>query len=147
MSTENQAIARRLIEEIWNNRKLEAVDELLAPTFTNHDPNTPDLGTGPEAYKKLVNLYIAAFPDLRFSIEELISDEDTVVMRWRSSGTHNGDLGGIAPTNKKIAVEGVTINHIKNGKILDQHVSWDALGMMQQLGVAPAVGEARGRAD
>jgi steroid delta-isomerase-like uncharacterized protein len=146
MSTQNQAIAQRLIEEVWNGRRLEVVDELLAPTFSNHDPNTPDLGTGPEGYKKLVNLYTTAFPDLRFSIEEMVSDEDTLVMRWRSSGTHKGDLGGIAPTNKKIVVEGITINHIQNGKILDQQVSWDALGMMQQLGVVPLTGEARGRA-
>lgn len=76
----------------------------------------------------------------------MVSDEDTLVMRWRSSGTHKGDLGGIAPTNKKIVVEGITINHIQNGKILDQQVSWDALGMMQQLGVVPLTGEARGRA-
>lgn len=145
MSAENRAIARRLIEEVWNGRKLEVVDELLAPTFSNHDPNTPDLGTGPEAYKKLVNLYTTAFPDLSFSIEELISDEDTLVMRWRSSGTHKGDLGGIAPTDKRIVIEGITVSHIKNGKILDQHVSWDALGMMQQLGIVPAA-EARGRA-
>ncbi len=146
MSAQNQAIAHRVIEEIWNGRRLEVVDELLAPTFSNHDPNTPDLGTGPEAYKKLVNLYTTAFPDLRFSIEEIISDQDKVVMRWQSSGTHKGDLGGIAPTNKQIVVEGVTINHIENGKILDQHVSWDALGMMQQLGVIAVTAEARGRA-
>ena len=146
MSMQNQAIAHRLIEEVWNGRELEVVDELLAPTFSNHDPNTPDLGTGPEAYKKLVNLYTTAFPDLRFSIEEIVSNEDTVVMCWRSSGTHNGDLMGIAPTNKKIVVGGITVNHIQNGKILDQQVSWDALGMMQQLGIVPVVGAAQDRA-
>jgi steroid delta-isomerase-like uncharacterized protein len=146
MSRQNQAIAHSLIDEVWNGRRLEVVDELLAPTFTNHDPNTPDLGTGPEAYKNLVNLYTTAFPDLRFSIEEIISDEETVVTRWRSSGTHKGELQGIPPTNQTITLEGITINHIENGKILDQHVSWDALGMMRQLGVAPTAGEARGRA-
>jgi len=62
MSEQNQAVAHRLIEEIWNKRKMEVVDELLASTFINHDPNTPDLGTGPEGYKKLVNLYVTAFP-------------------------------------------------------------------------------------
>jgi steroid delta-isomerase-like uncharacterized protein len=146
MSAQNEAIAQRLIEEVWNGRKLELVDELLAPTFTNHDPSTPDMGTGPEAYKTLVKLYTTAFPDLRFSIEEMIANEGTVVTRWKSSGTHKGDLQGIPPTNQTITVEGVTINHIENGKILDQYVSWDALGMMRQLGVAPAAGGARGRA-
>ena len=67
-------------------------------------------------------------------------------MPWQTSGTHKGDLRGIAPTNKAMTVEGVTIIRIANGKILDHHVSWDALGMMQQLGIVPAVGEAKGRA-
>lgn len=146
MSAQNQAIAHRLIEEIWNNRRLEVVDELLASTFTNHDPNTPDLGTGPEMYKKLVNLYVTAFPDLRFKIEETVSDDDKVVIRWKSSGTHKGDLRGIAATNKAMTVEGVTIIHIANGKISDHHASWDALGMMQQLGIVPDVGEVKSRA-
>jgi steroid delta-isomerase-like uncharacterized protein len=146
MSTQNQAIARRLIEEIWNNRKLEVVDELLAPTFTNHDPNTPDLGVGPDAYKKLVSLYVTAFPDLRFTIQEIVSDEETVAVSWKSSGTHKGELRGIPPTNKAISIEGITINHIRSGKILDQRVSWDAFGMMRQLGVIPAVGVSKERA-
>ena len=146
MSAQNQAIAQRLIEEIWNNRRLEVVDELFASTFTNHDPNTPDLGTGPEGYKKLINLYVAAFPDLRFKTEQTVSDEGSVVIRWKSTGTHKGDLRGIAPTNKAMTIEGITIVRIANGKISDHHVSWDALGMMQQLGVVPAVGEAKSRA-
>jgi len=77
------------------------VDELVASTFTNHDPNTPDLGTGSEAYKRLVNLYLTAFPDLRFTIEDIVSEEDEVLIHWRSSGTHKGDLRGSAPATRQ----------------------------------------------
>ena len=146
MSAQNQAIAKRLIEELWNNRKLELADELLAPTFVSRDPNTPDLGIGPESFKRLVLLYTTAFPDLKFSIEEMVSDEDTVVVRWRSSGTHQGQLGGIAPTNKSATVLGITIAHIRDGKIADDVAIWDALGMYRQLGVTPEMESSKGRA-
>ena len=146
MSVESISISRRLIEEVWNNRKLDVVNELIASTHINHDPNTPDLGSGPEGYKRLVTLYTTAFPDLRFTIEDLISEGDKLVISWTVSGTHKGDLRGTPPTNKKMSVEGITISRHATGKILDSRVSWDALGMMQQLGVVPAVGQAKAAA-
>ena len=146
MSVESISISRRLIEEVWNNRRLDVVNELIASTHTNHDPNTPDLGSGPEGYKRLVTLYTTAFPDLRLTIEDLISEGDKLVISWTVSGTHKGDLRGTPPTNKKMSVEGITISRHANGKILDSRVSWDALGMMQQLGVVPAIGQAKGAA-
>jgi steroid delta-isomerase-like uncharacterized protein len=146
MSMESVAISRRLIEEVWNNRRLEVINELIASTHTNHDPNTPDLGNGPEGYKRLVSLYTTAFPDLRLTIEDTVSEDDKLVISWNVSGTHKGDLKGIPPTNKKMSVEGITISRHANGKILDSRVSWDALGMMQQLGIVPAVVQAKGAA-
>ena len=146
MSTQNETISQRVIEEIWNARRLEIVDELIATSFTHHDPNTPDLGTGPEAYKKLVSLYIRAFPNLHFSIEETVSAGDTVVIRWKSTGTQSGDLPGVPATQKAVSIEGVTISHLQNGKVINQWVSWDALGMMRQLGVIPKAAEAKDRA-
>jgi steroid delta-isomerase-like uncharacterized protein len=146
MSMESVAISRRLIEEVWNNRRLEVINELIASTHTNHDPNTPDLGNGPEGYKRLVSLYTTAFPDLRLTIEDTVSEDDKLVISWNVSGTHKGDLKGIPPTNKKMSVEGITISRHANGKILDSRVSWDALGMMQQLGVVPAAVQAKGAA-
>jgi steroid delta-isomerase-like uncharacterized protein len=146
MSAPNETLAQRVIEEIWNARRLELADELIAASFTHHDPNTPDLGSGPEGYKKLVNLYVRAFPDLHFSIEETISGGDTVVTRWKSTGTQTGDLPGIPATQKTVSIEGVTISHLQYGKVMDQWVSWDAVGMMRQLGVIPDAVGARGRA-
>ena len=144
MSMESIALSRRLIEEVWNNRRLDVVNELIAANHTNHDPNSPDFGKGPEAYKRLVNLYTTAFPDLHITIEDTVSEDDKLVISWNVSGTHKGDLRGTSPTNKKMSVEGITISRHANGKILESRVSWDALGMMQQLGVVPALGQAKG---
>jgi predicted ester cyclase len=146
MSLDGVGIARRLIEEVWNNRKQDVVDELIAPSHRNIDANTPDLGPGPEGYKRLVALYTTAFPDGRLKLHDTVSEGDKVVMSWNFTGTHKGDLRGIAPTNKKISVDGITISRHANGKLVESRVNWDALGMMQQLGVVAAVGQAKGAA-
>jgi steroid delta-isomerase-like uncharacterized protein len=139
MSWENKIVVRRLYEEIWNKRKLELVDEVISPSHALNDPNVSGSQTGPEAYRQQVTRFTTAFPDLRFAIEDIVSEEDKLVVCWTISGTHKGEFMGIAPTGKKISVEGITINHIGHGKILDSNISWDALGLMRQLGHAPAL--------
>jgi len=144
MLVDGANIARRLIEEVWNSRDQSVVDELIAPNRRNIDPNLADLGIGPEGYKRLVALYTSAFPDGRLTLHDTISEEDKVVMSWNFTGTHKGDLRGIAPTNKKVSIDGITISRHANGKIAESQVSWDALGMLQQLGVVPATAQAKG---
>jgi len=141
MSTETKAIVRRLYEEVWNKRKLEIVTELISPSHALHDPHLAGSAIGPDAYKRVCTQFIAAFPDLRFTVEDYISEKDKVVASWVISGTHKREFRGLPATNKKISVEGITINHIANGKIMDSYVSIDYLGMMQQLGAAPAFGQ------
>ena len=141
MSWENKIIVRRLYEEVWNKRKLEVVDEVISISHALHDPNVSGSQTGPEAYRQHVIRVTTAFPDLRFAIEDIVSEEDKLVVCWTISGTHKGEFMGIAPTGKKISVEGITINHIGYGKILDSNISWDALGLLRQLGQAPALGK------
>jgi steroid delta-isomerase-like uncharacterized protein len=141
MSTENKSIVRRLYEEVWNERKLDVVDELISPSHALHDPNISGSQIGPDAYKQRVIWLTTAFPDLHFTIEDMVSEEDKLAVFWMISGTHQGDYEGIPPTHKKISVEGITINEIANGKILDSYVSWDALGLLRQLGHAPTLGK------
>ena len=141
MSTENKFIVRRLYEEVWNERKLEVVDELISPSHTLHDASVSGPQIGPDAYKKQVIRFTKAFPDLHFAIEDIISENDKLVVSWMISGTHKGEYEGIPPTDKKISVDGITINYLANGKILDSYVSWDALGLMRQLGHAPPLGK------
>lgn len=141
MSQENKALVRRLIDEVWNQGKLAMTDELVAPNFATHDPGSPDFGRGPQAVKQGVSLYRNAFPDIRFTIEDMVAEGDKVVTRWTASGTHKGELSGIPPTGKKTTVTGVTISRFAGGKIVETWSNWDTLGLMQQLGVAPAPGQ------
>jgi len=137
MSAENKAVARRLYGDVWNKRKLELLPDIISPSHALRDPNLQDSLIGPEAYKRQVSRFLAGFPDLRFSVEEMICEKDMLVVSWVITGTHKGEFWGVAPTNKKISLEGITINHITNGKIMDSEVSMDALGLMRQMGAFP----------
>jgi steroid delta-isomerase-like uncharacterized protein len=144
MSMENKAIVRRLYEEVWNKRRVELVDELMSPSHAMHDSHLPDSGVGPEAYKRNVARFVTGFPDLHLAVEDMVAENDKVAVAWTISGTHKGEFRGVSPTGKKVSLEGITINHIANGKIMDSYVSADYLGLMQQLGVAPAFGPPKG---
>ncbi|HXN97156.1 MAG TPA: ester cyclase [Candidatus Acidoferrales bacterium] len=137
MSEHNKAIVRRLFTELWNNGNLLVADELFAPNYAHYDPSTPDFGRGPDSEKKRAALYRTAFPDLHLTIEDVIAEGETVMTRWSCRGTHKGDLNGIAPTGKHITITGLTVARVSNGKIVEGYVNWDALGLMQQLGVVP----------
>jgi len=143
MSEQNKTNVRRLFEEVWNKGQMPVADELLAPSYTHHDSSTPDVGRGPESEKKRVTLYRNAFPDIRFTIEDMLAEGETVVARWSCRGTHKGQLNGIAPTGKQFNITGVSIARFTNGKMFEGYVNWDALGLMQQLGVVPELGKAK----
>jgi steroid delta-isomerase-like uncharacterized protein len=143
MSAANKAIVQRLYEEVWNRRKLEVIKEIISPSHALQAPNMSGSSIGPEAYKRNVLAFLAGFPDLRWSIEDTIAEKDKVVACWTFSGTHKGDYLGIPATNKKVSVEGITIHNVAGGKIMDSYSNWDVLGMMQQLGVVPPLGQSK----
>jgi steroid delta-isomerase-like uncharacterized protein len=143
MSAANKAIVQRLYEEVWNRRKLEVIKEIISPSHALQAPNMSGSSIGPEAYKRNVLAFLAGFPDLRWSIEDTIAEKDKVVACWTISGTHKGDYLGIPATNKKVSVEGITIHNVAGGKIMDSYSNWDVLGMMQQLGVVPPLGQSK----
>ena len=143
MSEQNKTIVRRLFDELWNKGNLSVADELFAPTYTYHDPSTPDVGKGPESEKKRVTLYRNAFHDLRLTIEDIIAEGETVMARWSCRGSHKGELRGIAPTGKQFAISGVSIARFEEGKMVEGWINWDALGLMQQLGVVPELAKTK----
>jgi steroid delta-isomerase-like uncharacterized protein len=137
MSETNKNAVRRLIEEVWNKGNLRVTEELFAPNYVHHDASTPDVGLGPESEKKRATLYRTAFPDFRLTVEDIIAEGETVTARWSCRGTHKGDLSGIAPTGKQFTISGISIVRFANGKMVEGFINWDALGLMQQLGVVP----------
>ena len=142
MSTEdNKALVRRFFEEFWVQKNLAAADELLAANFVSHTPGSPPgLPPGPAGLNQFVSLYFTAFPDIRATIEDMVAQGDKVVIRWRVQGTNTGSLFGMPATNKSATFTGITIDRIAGDQIAEQWVNFDALGMMQQLGVVPAPG-------
>lgn len=134
-SIENANTVRKLIDEIWNRGQMAMADMMYTPDYINHDPASTITTRGPEAVKQNATMYRKAFPDLHLNVEETISDGDHVVARWTSTGTHTGDLQGIAPTGKSTSSTGITIARFVNGKIAEEWAIWDTLGLMRQLGV------------
>ena len=141
MSIENNKTLVRRWVELWNTQNVTAVDQLVSPDFVRHDPNVPEV-RGAEAEKQLITMVLAAFPDIHFTIEELIAEGAMVAGRYTLRGTHQGEWLGIPPTNKAIALTITEFYRIADGKIAEQWVLIDALGMLQQLGVIPPPGQA-----
>ena len=139
---QNKLISRRLIEEGLSAGRHEVIDELVAPTFVNHDPSATGDMVGRDGLRQLIDMYRTAFPDLRVSLEEQLAERDLVATRWSARGTHHGPILGIEPTAKQSTVTGITIDRIEDGKIVESWNNWDTLGMLQQLGVMPALAEA-----
>jgi steroid delta-isomerase-like uncharacterized protein len=147
MPVNNRDVVRRLYKEVWNDRKLEITEEVLSKSHALNDPTLTGSTVGPAAYKAQVQRFSAAFPDLRFVVEDYICDKDRVVAAWTITGTHKGEMFGIAATNKKVSICGISIHQLSAGKILDTQTVWDALGLMVQLGaVNPAKSESRAAA-
>ncbi len=139
--SEAKEIARRVIEEVFNEGRLEAADELFDAGVVAHDPAQPAPTAGVQGVKDVVAAYRAAFPDLRVIVDEQVAESATVATRWTARGTHTGDFMGIPPTGREATVTGMTIDHIASGKIVESWSNWDALGLLKQLGVvagAPA---------
>jgi steroid delta-isomerase-like uncharacterized protein len=140
MSQENKDISRRLAEAV-SKGDVEVIDELVAEDIVNKDPSLPpEIPQGREGVKMLSQGYVNAFPDMDYRIEDTIAEGDKVVIVWSASGTHQGELMGIPPTGKQARTSGITIDRIKDGKVVETVTHWDNLGLLQQLGVVPTVG-------
>jgi steroid delta-isomerase-like uncharacterized protein len=138
MSTEeNKSNVRRGFEAL-NQRKLAVFDEILNPDVVFHTASTTIQGL--EAYKQFLLMLFTAFPDLQFTIEDIIAEGDTVVVRYTTRGTHQGNFMGIPPTGKQGSGTGMFIDRIVNGKAIEQWGNSDTLGLLQQLGVIPSMG-------
>ena len=137
---ENKAIARRGVEEVWNQGKLDVIDEIFATDYVGHYVGSPDIH-GPEGEKQFVTMYRTAFPDFHVTVHDMIAEGDKVIGRWTATGTHKGDLMGIPPTGVQETHTGITIERIADGKVVEVWINWDALGMLQQLGVIPPLGQ------
>jgi steroid delta-isomerase-like uncharacterized protein len=135
---ENKELGRRFMDEVWNKGNLDFIDEVTAPNFVSHDPAGPeDMGGGVEGLRRFAEMYRSAFPDIQMTVEDVIAEGDKVVTRWTVRATHQGELMGIPPSGNPVAVTGISIDRIEGGKFVETWSNYDALRMMQQLGVIP----------
>ncbi len=132
---ENARIVRRIYEELWNERRLEVAEEVIAEDGTNYDTGLVPMPFGPEEMKGTVRMVTAAFPDNRHEVEEVIAEGDKVVLRCTLTGTHEGAFMGIPPTGREMEVTEIHVYRLEDGKAVEHRVGRDNLGAMRQLGV------------
>jgi steroid delta-isomerase-like uncharacterized protein len=137
---ENKALYRRWFEEVVTGGDLELADGLLASDYVMHFPGSP-APVDREGHKQLLLMFRTGFPDWNEMVEDVIAEGDKVVIRVTGRGTHEGEFQGIPPTGNQVSVTGVGIGRIEEGRIAESWAEYDALGMMQQLGVFSTPGQ------
>jgi steroid delta-isomerase-like uncharacterized protein len=137
MSEANKALVRRIVEEVYNGKKHDMIDEFYAADFVNVDPSSPEV-KNLKQFKKWVAEMNAGFPDEQVTIEDMVAEGDKVAKQWAVKATHTGEFMGIPPTNKKTNMSGITIYRIVDGKVKECVWSYDTYGFMVQLGVIPS---------
>lgn len=137
MSVEqNKAIVSRLVEEAINKGNLNIFDEVATPDAVDHTL-PPGLPPGAAGNKMFFGMLRTAFPDIHYTIEDAIAENDYVVQRVTGQGTMKGEFMGMQPTGKHAKWSEIHIVRLKNGKIVEHWGSLDQMGMLQQLGLAP----------
>ena len=139
LTENNKALVRGYIEEVFNKKNLAALEELISPNHIDHSAAAAGSPAGPEGSRQLIGMMLTAFPDLHVTIEDMIAEGDKVVFRMTMRGTQQGALGSIPPTGKQVAVSTIDIVRIEGGKIAEEWGIDDMLGMLQQLGLVPAM--------
>lgn len=137
----NKLIGRRVLVELWGEGKLEVADELYATEYVDHVGRGPEASrvVGPTGIKQAVTLFRTAFPDLRYTVEAQIAEGELVLSRFSANGTQTGPFMSAPPSGKSVTYTGMDLNRIVRGKIVESWVNYDALALLQQLGLVPPV--------
>jgi predicted ester cyclase len=133
---ESKALLRRITDEIWNNGRLDLIDELISDDLLDHIDQSGLEGSGPERYRASVTTLRTAFPDYREEILWLVGEGDRAVSFIRASGTHEGPLRGLAPTGRKIEFNAMGALRFASGRVIERWGFGDSAGIQQQLGLA-----------
>jgi len=131
----NKEIARRFREDLWNTGDLALADDLVARDCLVHAP-IPfpiDFARGPDAVRHLIFFYHLAFSEIRVTADQIVAEGEMVVVRWTAHGRHTGQLPGVPPTGRETVTTGIDMFRIADGKIVEGWVSWDVLGLVEQI--------------
>src|SRR5262249_20629816 len=132
--TDNKSLVLRLIDEVLNKGNLAAADQLVDPNFALHLPGSSEPIRGVEGLKRVAEGFRTGFPDRRMLVEDAICDGDKVAVRVTQQGTHHGLFQGVNATGKRVSVSAIAIFRVANGRVAEEWLSSDRLGLLQQIG-------------
>ena len=138
----NEALIRQWFEEVWNQQKPEAIDNLYAADGVSY--GMLELGApmhGPEPWKAVQAAFCQALPDLKVEIQEVFTRGDSVAVRFSAWGTNTGPFQGIPASNKRVTVEGMCTAVVRDGQLIEGQNTLDMLGLLQQIGAVPSIAE------
>ena len=137
MVEENVAATRRWFEEVWNQRRVETIHELVAPDCVIQGVSeTGEAMRGPDAFLQVYNRLVGAFPDMRMTVEDCFGAGDMVAARWSGKMRHTGHELGIDPSGATLELAGITMLRFANGQVVESWDQWDKLGMFKQIEAA-----------
>jgi steroid delta-isomerase-like uncharacterized protein len=134
---ENLRLARESIDA-WSAHDPNRLAKIVDEKFVAESDTLPAPVQGAQGLAQFMRVYVTAFPDLRFEIEQQLVDGDFVVTRWVATGTHRGPLMDIPPTQRRAVTHGCTVSQFRNGKGVHDWIYWDSGNLLRQLGVLPA---------
>jgi predicted ester cyclase len=128
----NKELVRRFYKEVYGDWNMALVDEIVSPRFISHDwpKGSP---TGPQGFRNFYSAIRSAVPDARYEVDDLVAEGDKVVVRWRLLGIHKGEFRGIAPTGRAIALKGIAIYRVDDGKLMERWVVTDLYGLLEEI--------------
>ncbi len=133
----NKTLIKRWFEEVWNNGRAEAIDEMLAEGAVCHGLADQEGKTvrGPADFRPFHQTFRGAFPDITVVVDETVAEADLVVARCTVRGKHVGDHLGVAPSNAQVEFTGIAMGRVEDGKFVETWNNFDFLTMNQQMGV------------
>ncbi len=137
MTVESNNRVMQKFTEFINTASEELADELIAPDATFHVPGRSEPMLGRSGYLAIIGMMREGFPDIRWTLEEAVSEGDKVAARFTMRGTHQGSFFGVPPTGTKMVVQALNLYYLSDGKIVEEHGQPDMLGLLQQIGALP----------
>ena len=135
MPSDNEIAVGKFWDAFWSKGDQSVAEQIFDPDFADYDPNWPSgVDGGIPAMIEKNNFYYGLMPDLHCRVQRQLVDGDNIVTRWEAVGTHQGEYAGITPTGNEITITGISIFTCRNGKILEQVIEYDFVGMLRQMG-------------
>ena len=131
MSTDsNKEAVRRFFDTIWVQHKIEKMTEFAHPNVQGNDPH---FGTSIESFTEHWKERLAAFPDVRIDVIDLVAEGDVVASRWVMTGTHKSEYMGVPASGNRVKVSGMSFDRLVDGKIAEGYDNWDVVGLLEQM--------------